>query len=131
MCTYDTISELFGHLVDGVNFKNEYTIYKNHVTTNRVKETKPPHRETESQKEKRMYDEDPVRFFEKNEKVLPNLCKIAKLVLSILSSAAEIERSFSKHKLFLSDRRLSLSANNIKEFMYIQNNFKKVFPNEF
>lgn len=133
ICSYGVVKSNFGHLVDKVEFREEYDLF---VRAKRHERERRPQRdnlayETPKQKQERLFKEDPVRFFELNEGVFPIIGKIAVQVLSIPSSSSEVERSFSKHKLFYTDRRLSFSFQNVREFMYIQNNWKKLFPNEY
>jgi len=72
---------------------------------------------------------DPVRFFKENSGKLPSLSIVARLVLSIPASSAEVERSFSMHKLLLHSRRLRLLPVLIREIRYLQANWDICFPN--
>jgi hypothetical protein len=84
----------------------------------------PLENETALERERRHQANDPARFFERNQNAFPSLSRVALIILSIPSSSAEVERSFSKHKLFVSDKRLNLSEEVIRFCRFLQANWR-------
>jgi hypothetical protein len=133
ICSFEQMMVTIGHLFDGnVNsLKKEYHFYCKFLKEKHIRRYyEIDANEMPKEKKKRLHSqdpvrdwEDPVRDWEKNLKTLPNLAPLVILVLSIPASSAEVERSFSKHKALVSDKRLNLSEEKIKEIRYIQHNF--------
>eukprot|EP01091_Cochliopodium_minus_P007139 TRINITY_DN17067_c0_g1_i1.p1 TRINITY_DN17067_c0_g1~~TRINITY_DN17067_c0_g1_i1.p1 ORF type:complete len:232 (+),score=52.28 TRINITY_DN17067_c0_g1_i1:186-881(+) len=128
--SYNIFFGQFGHLVEKVDFEIEFNQYCDYLKRNQYilqSETKRRNLrsnilETPKEKEERRKTEDPIRFFRDNEKRFPILSSIATKVLSIPSSSAEVERSFSKHKLFLTNRRYCFAWARIREIRFLQQN---------
>ncbi|KAE8221529.1 hypothetical protein CF326_g8538 [Tilletia indica] len=62
-------------------------------------------------------DESPYKWWKDNEKVFPNVSKLARLVLGIPGSSSSVERVFSQAALFSTHRRARLSAKSISQLV--------------
>ncbi|KAE8219607.1 hypothetical protein CF319_g6726 [Tilletia indica] len=62
-------------------------------------------------------DVSPYKRWKDNEKVFPNVSKLARLVLGIPGSSSSVERVFSQAALFSTHRRARLSAKSISQLV--------------
>ena len=125
--SFDDFIEIVGHLYDGniETLKREFISYSHYIKEKHEPED-PEIFETETELEKieRLAQQNPIKDWERNMDKLPSLAPLCITILSIPSSSAEVERSFSKHKMLITDKRLCLSEKRIKEIRFLQTNWR-------
>lgn len=129
----DLLADRLGHFVGNKDFKPELIKLESMITSNLVEippahEPTPP-KELPKQRKERIYREDPLCWWEDHQQFLPILSQLAKVVLSIPASSAEVERSFSKHNRTVTPLRNKLSSNMIRMVLFLQQNWSKFNEN--
>lgn len=65
---------------------------------------------------------NPLKWWEQNEKLLPNLCKLAVAYLGIPATETACERVFSSAGNIVSSKRESLTTQHIEELVFLHEN---------
>jgi hypothetical protein len=63
-------------------------------------------------------DADPLDWWRKNEDRFPKIARIARQILALQASSANVERVFSHAGTIINDLRNRLSANNVHRLMF-------------
>ncbi|KYN08223.1 hypothetical protein ALC62_00798 [Cyphomyrmex costatus] len=69
--------------------------------------------------------ENILQFWKKNKRSMPDLYKLANIVLAVPSTKVSVERLFSSLKYILSPLRSNLNENIINDILLIRANVKK------
>jgi hypothetical protein len=73
-------------------------------------------------------DADPLDWWRKNEDLFPTIARIARQILALQASSANVERVFSHAETIINDARTRLSANNVHKLMFLHENWPVVQP---
>lgn len=75
--------------------------------------------------------EDPnmlLSWWKLRQHCFPNLSRLARKILAIPATSASAERNFSRAGLVVSDKRSSISAQNVNDILLIHNYLVRFFP---